>query len=53
MVENTYIGFALFLGMVLGGVAGKILFNSPSYGAIFGALLGIAIGFLLDRRKAK
>ena len=52
MAEKTYIGFALFLGLVLGSIAGKILFNAPGYGAIAGGVLGIAIGYWLDRRTA-
>lgn len=52
MTENTYMGLTLFIGLVLGGVAGKILFNSPSYGALVGGVLGFIIGFWLDQRKS-
>ena len=52
MVETTRMGIGLFLGLVLGGIAGKLLFNAPGVGAIAGGVIGVALGYWLDQRKA-
>lgn len=49
MHTSTRIGFALFGGLVLGAVIGRIVFETASLGAIAGGIVGVGLAWALER----
>jgi uncharacterized membrane protein len=49
--DATFIGVAVFLGLMAGAVLGQKLFGSPAPGALVGGLVGGGLGALGDRLR--
>lgn len=49
--DFSRIGLFVFLGLVLGAAAGGFTWYSPVPGALAGALIGLALALMIDRRK--
>ncbi len=51
MADGTHIGIGIFAGLIAGGLLGWYLIGQPAFGALAGAVVGLAISYLLDRVK--
>ncbi len=48
--DFSRVGAFLFLGLILGAAIGGFGFYAPVPGALLGALIGLALALVLDRR---